>query len=120
MRQFIFLICLFSFTFSVSGQDMPPQECPAWSSSRLSQETRHLTDQLTRWDTAYHQSGSSPIEDSVYDQLRQKQRVWLQCASQPVPEVTVPAGDTAEFPHPVAHTGPHKMKDKQAVSNWMK
>lgn len=120
MRQFIFLICLFSFTFSVSGQDMPPQECPAWSSSRLSQETLHLTDQLTRWDTAYHHSGSSPIEDSVYDQLRQKQRVWLQCASQPVPEVTVPAGDTAEFPHPVAHTGLHKMKDKQAVSNWMK
>jgi len=119
MRQFIFLICLFPFAFSAYGKNMPSPDCPVWPSERLTQETHHLTAQLTQWDAAYHQSGSSPIEDSVYDHLRQKQRLWLQCASQPVPELTVPASDDAEFTHPVAHTGLHKMKDKHAVANWM-
>ncbi len=119
MRQFIFLICLFPFAFSAYGKNMPSPDCPVWPSERLTQETHHLTAQLTQWDAAYHQSGSSPIEDSVYDHLRQKQRLWLQCASQPVPELTVPASDDAEFTHPVAHTGLHKMQDKHAVANWM-
>ncbi|MBU9809873.1 NAD-dependent DNA ligase LigB [Rahnella sp. SL6] len=119
MRQFIYLICLLTFVFSASGQDTLSPECPGWPSERLTQETRHLTAQLTQWDAAYHQSDSSPIEDSVYDHLRQKQQFWLQCASQPVPELTMPASDDAEYVHPVAHTGLHKMKDKHAVANWM-
>lgn len=120
MRPFIFLISLFSIIFPSFSNELPFQACPVWSSARLDQETRSLTTQLAQWDTAYHQSGSSPIEDSVYDNLRQKQQLWLQCAGHQIPEPSIPAGEDAAFTHPFAHTGLHKMKDRQAVAGWMR
>ncbi|QLK63077.1 NAD-dependent DNA ligase LigB [Enterobacteriaceae bacterium Kacie_13] len=118
MRRFIISLMFLSF-YSVAG-DFSPKACPAWSSARLTQETRQLTTQLAKWDKDYHQSGSSPIEDAVYDNLRQKQLFWLQCAGQSVPLMAVPGGDDAVYAHPVAHTGLSKLRDKQDVSNWMR
>ena len=78
MRHLIISLMFLSF-YSVAS-DVSPETCPVWSSARLTQETRQLTTQLAQWDKDYHQSGSSPIEDAVYDNLRQKQQLWLQCA----------------------------------------
>ena len=118
MRHLI--ISLMFLSFYSFASDVSPETCPVWSSARLTQETRQLTTQLAQWDKDYHQSGSSPIEDAVYDNLRQKQQLWLQCAGQPVPVIAVPGGDDAVYAHPVAHTGLSKLRDKQDVANWMR
>ncbi|MFO6299928.1 NAD-dependent DNA ligase LigB [Rahnella selenatireducens] len=120
MRRFTLFISVFCFIFSAAASEILPQDCPAWSSVQLARETHKLTEQLAQWDKAYHQSGSSPIEDAVYDNLRQKQSQWLQCAGLPLPELVVPARDDAVMTHPVAHTGLNKLRDKQAVSDWMR
>lgn len=119
MRRFILFISVFCFIFPTVAGEIFPQDCPAWSAAQLNRETHKLSEQLAQWDKVYHESGSSPIEDSVYDNLRQKQSKWLQCAGLPLPELTVPAGDDAIITHPVAHTGLNKLRDKQAVSDWM-
>ncbi|MFU2315352.1 NAD-dependent DNA ligase LigB [Rahnella sp. PCH160] len=120
MRRFTLFISVFCFIFPAAASEVFPQDCPAWSSAQLAQETHQLSEQLTQWDKAYHVSGSSPIEDSVYDNLRQKQSRWLQCAGLPSPELVIPGGNNAIVIHPVAHTGLNKLRDKQAVSDWMR
>jgi len=120
MRRFILFISLFFQPFSSFAGQVLPQECPAWSSAHLTQETRRLTGQLAQWDKDYHQSGSSPVEDAVYDSLRKKQSLWLRCAGQQPSAAGIPRGDDAVYPHPVAHTGLHKLRDQEAVSNWMR
>lgn len=120
MRRIVFLISLFFLPFYVPANNELPQDCPAWSSAQLTEETRQLTEQLAQWDKDYHQSGSSPVEDAVYDNLRQKQRLWLQCAGQSSEDTGVPVGVNDLYPHPVAHTGLNKLRDKQAVSGWMR
>lgn len=118
MRHFI--ISLMFLSFYCAAGNVSPETCPVWSSARLTQEARQLTTQLAQWDKDYHQSGSSPIEDAVYDNLRQKQQLWLACAGQPVPVMAVPGGEEAVYAHPVAHTGLSKLRDKQGVANWMR
>lgn len=120
MRRFILFISVFCSVFPAVGSDKLPQACPAWSPAQLARETHQLSEQLAQWDKAYHTSGSSPIEDSVYDSLRLKQSQWLQCAGLSQPEPAVPGGDDAIITHPVAHTGLNKLRDKQAVSDWMR
>lgn len=119
MRQLIIISLLF-IHFSSLSAELSERACPAWPATHLEKETRQLTAQLAQWDTAYHQSGISPVEDSVYDNLRQKQSFWLQCAGQVLPAPVIPRAEDAISVHPVSHTGLNKMKDKQAVADWMK
>ncbi|GAB7201618.1 hypothetical protein OS21_33430 [Dickeya oryzae] len=35
--------------------------------------------QLTQWDKAYYEQGQSPVDDQVYDQLRQTLATWQVC-----------------------------------------
>ncbi|CAM3761999.1 NAD-dependent DNA ligase LigB [Rahnella bruchi] len=118
MRQLMIISLLF-IHFSSLCAELPDAACPDWPVTHLEKETLKLTVQLAQWDTAYHQSGISPIEDSVYDNLRQKQSFWLQCAGQALPAPVIPRADDAISVHPVSHTGLNKMRDKQAVADWM-
>lgn len=119
MRQLIIISLLF-IHFSSLSAELSERACPAWPATHLEKETLQLTAQLAQWDTAYHQSGISPVEDSVYDNLRQKQSFWLQCAGQVLPAPVIPRAEDAISVHPVSHTGLNKMKDKRAVADWMK
>lgn len=119
MRQLLIISLLF-IHFSSLCAALPDGACPDWPATHLEKETLKLTAQLAQWDTAYHQSGVSPVEDSVYDNLRQKQSFWLQCAGQVLPAPVIPRADDAISVHPVSHTGLNKMKDKQAVAEWMR
>lgn len=96
------------------------ESCPAWRPERLQLEITALKNQLERWDVAYYQQGDSLIEDQVYDSLRQKLQLWHRCAGLErveEPSSLLPAGKT---PHPVAHTGLHKLADPAAVDQWLR
>lgn len=120
MRRFSLIISLLLLSFYSVAHDALPQECPVWPSARLNLEINQLTAQLAQWDKDYYQSGSSPIEDEVYDNLRHKQRIWLQCAGEGGPAAVIPGTEDAIYTHPVAHTGLNKLRDNHALSNWMR
>ncbi|MDW5502738.1 NAD-dependent DNA ligase LigB [Serratia proteamaculans] len=95
------------------------ETCPVWRPERLQLEITALKNQLERWDVAYYQQGNSLVEDEVYDSLRKKLRLWLDCAG-PVPaEESVPLLPAGKVPHPVAHTGLRKLPDPAAVAQWL-
>lgn len=92
--------------------------CPAWTDVRAAQEITRLQQQLSQWNDAYWQSGRSEVSDDQYDQLSDQLNQWQHCFHRESDESVIPVvkGNVA---HPVAHTGVRKLKDKQAVSQWM-
>lgn len=103
------------FLFSAAGYSA----CPAWSAGQAGQEIAALEQQLQKWDDAYWQHGESQVSDETYDGLRARLRLWKSCfgdISEPSDALTAKSG---MVPHPVAHTGVHKLPDKQALSAWM-
>lgn len=118
MRQILKMLLILLIYSSCQAAD-----CPDWPQSRLREETQNLAAQLGQWDGIYHLQGQSPIDDASYDNLRLKERLWLECAKQPDYEPN-PPHDIASvhqtlLAHPVAHTGLKKMRDKAALANWM-
>jgi len=119
MRYLTLITLIFCAFVSLFNYSSAAVVCPDWSSQRLEQEIAQLSAQLQRWDIAYHQQGTSLIEDAVYDNLREKQRFWLRCAKKPVSELNPPKSNEPHL-HPVAHTGLKKMPSAQEVAKWMR
>ena len=92
--------------------------CPDWDSTRSSKEIDALRHQLEQWDDVYYTEGKSPIEDDVYDQLRDQLNQWLGCFQ---PQNAIPARlpDNGKQPHPVAHTGLKKLSDRRQLMQWI-
>jgi DNA ligase (NAD+) len=118
MRQVLKMLLILFIYSSCQAAD-----CPDWPQSRLREETKNLAAQLGQWDGIYHLQGQSPIDDASYDNLRLKERLWLECAKQPDYEPNPPRDMASAHQtltaHPVAHTGLKKMRDKAALASWM-
>ena len=93
--------------------------CPVWSPMRAQQEITRLQQQLRHWDNAYYQQGASPVSDDDYDSLLSRLQQWQRCfiPGAPLHETALPA--SRGTPHPVAHTGVRKLRDRLAVAYWM-
>jgi DNA ligase (NAD+) len=94
--------------------------CPIWPQARAEQEIKRLGQQITEWENAYWQQGSSTVSDEVYDQLAARLAYWQRCftGETPAHDALPPLrGDTR---HPVAHTGVRKLADQAAVAHWMR
>jgi DNA ligase (NAD+) len=93
--------------------------CPDWSASRAAAELASLQQQLKDWDLAYHRQGRSPVSDELYDQARERLQDWQQCFPQRALDPRPDLGPPGPQPHPIAHTGLHKLRDEQAVQQWL-
>ncbi|CAM3211090.1 NAD-dependent DNA ligase LigB [Xenorhabdus nematophila] len=91
-----------------------------WTQEKLQHETAHLKQQMAKWDHLYRQQGISEIDDEIYDQLLETLRLWQRCSEQ-IPEGTfaVPVSQEGKQPHPVQHTGLHKLKEVRGVRQWL-
>ncbi|MBW5893808.1 NAD-dependent DNA ligase LigB [Pectobacterium polaris] len=92
--------------------------CPDWDNTRAGKEIDALRHQLEQWDDVYYTEGKSPIEDDVYDQLRDQLNQWLGCF-QPQNSIPVRLPDNGKQPHPVAHTGLKKLSDRRQLVQWI-
>ncbi|MBA1202935.1 NAD-dependent DNA ligase LigB [Pseudomonas capeferrum] len=93
--------------------------CPAWPEDRAHGEIRQLRHTLANWDDHYHRLGVSLVEDTLYDQSRQRLEHLHACFGQA--DTSHPLA-TARGPiqHPVPHTGVDKLPDEHAVREWMR
>lgn len=95
-------------------------DCPDWSATQARAELAALARQLQDWDLAYHRDGVSPIDDSVYDQVRVREAHWRECFPQQAPAPADPLrGARARIKAPIAQTGLAKLHDAHAVAAWM-
>ncbi|MDR5905554.1 NAD-dependent DNA ligase LigB [Franzmannia qiaohouensis] len=88
-------------------------ECrPIDEASRAQLEAR-----LAEWDAAYYARGERLVDDSLYDQTRQRLARWQACSG----ESSVVTAHEPDGPleHPVAQTGLAKLDDRDAVARWM-
>ncbi|RYC38151.1 NAD-dependent DNA ligase LigB [Pectobacterium zantedeschiae] len=102
----------------ISGFAVAAEVCPDWDNTRSSKEIAALRQQLEQWDDVYYIEGKSPIEDDVYDQLREQLTQWQGCFQ---PQNAIPARlpDNGKQPHPVAHTGLKKLSDRGQLVQWI-
>jgi DNA ligase (NAD+) len=94
-------------------------DCPDWSPAHALNEIAALQKQIDLWDDHYHRGGRSLVADEIYDQSRAQLIEWRECFDlglAPEPMRTA-SGQTA---HPIAHTGLDKLRDEQAVENWLR
>ncbi|MBU4682741.1 NAD-dependent DNA ligase LigB [Cedecea davisae] len=101
----------------LAGQAVASASCPAWPEVRTRQEIEKLAQQVSAWDEAYYQQGKSLVSDAVYDSLLETLTVWRGCVKSGQP---VRLGAAGRLPHPVAHTGLKKLRDKQSVALWIR
>lgn len=95
------------------------EPCPAWSPARAEQEIARLGQQLTQWDNAYYERGQSPVDDQVYDQLRQTLATWQVCFQADADSFVVNLPSSGKQPHPVAHTGLKKLTEPAELKQWI-
>ena len=93
--------------------------CPVWSQAKAEKEIASLSAQIKRWDDAYWKQGVSDVNDDVYDQLNARLTQWHRCFSSEPSEEKLPAL-TGSVKHPVAHTGVHKVTNKEELRQWMR
>lgn len=95
-------------------------DCPAWAPDRARRELGALDRQLQAWDLAYHRDGTSPIDDTLYDQARARYAQWRACFPRQAPAASDPLrGTRATARPPVAQTGLAKLADAGALAAWM-
>lgn len=92
--------------------------CPEWDNTRSSKEIAALRHQLEQWDDEYYTEGKSPIEDDVYDQLREQLNQWIVCF-QPHNMASSGLPNNGKQLHPVAHTGLKKLSDRGQLMQWI-
>ncbi|MBD9482958.1 NAD-dependent DNA ligase LigB [Pseudomonas sp. PDM14] len=114
MQRWIALpLCLFACAIAA-------QPCPDWSATRADDELQHLGRQIAEWDRAYHQQGRALVSDEVYDQSRQQLEHWQRCfPHSPNHGSDALQGAGGDSAHPVAQTGLAKLKDEQALQQWL-
>ncbi|NDO82342.1 DNA ligase B [Citrobacter sp. NCU1] len=93
--------------------------CPAWTAARAEEEITRLTRQIAQWNDIYWKQGISAVDDTVYDQLSTQLTQWRRCFGEEVPTDPAAPPKNGSMLHPVAHTGVHKLADKQAMQQWM-
>ncbi len=93
--------------------------CPEWSEKRASDEINILVKQLNQLDVAYHQQGISLLDDDIYDQLQDKLHGWRECLGLPDKANNTLIPSDGKLLHPVAHTGLKKLKDENALADWL-
>lgn len=86
---------------------------PPPSNATLSQ----LAERVAAWDEAYYRHGERLVDDSLYDQARQRLDDWQRCAEAESP--AVPHETSGTLPHPIAQTGLAKLADREALARWM-
>lgn len=95
------------------------QACPTWTNERAHAELQQLAEHLAAWDSAYHRDGRSPIDDTLYDQARQRFTHWQSCfPEQAAPEPRPLTGLAGPLAHPVAQTGLGKLADDD-IGAWL-
>ena len=111
------LFCTSVLVFASLGADAAV--CPDWLPERASNEITALQKQIDLWDDNYHRQGRSLVADELYDQSRARLNEWRQCfnVSATANPLRTARGTLA---HPVAHTGLDKLRDAQAVENWLR
>ncbi len=108
------IACLLLFSSSLWAA------CPDWPASRAERELNALSQQLAKWDDAYHRQGQSPVADELYDQASSTLQHWRSCFPAVHSAADNPLISSAgPQPHPVAHTGLRKLPDKHAVARWI-
>ncbi|TPG72591.1 NAD-dependent DNA ligase LigB [Pseudomonas arsenicoxydans] len=108
----VFLLALFSLNSNAT-------DCPDWPSARALDEINSLQKQIDLWDDHYHRGGRSLVADEIYDQSRAQLIEWRKCFDLGLaPEPLRTAG--GKIAHPIAHTGLDKLRDGQAVENWLR
>ncbi|QDY43494.1 NAD-dependent DNA ligase LigB [Candidatus Pantoea soli] len=110
---------LFWFLCGLSTTSLAQEVCPAWSPARAGQEIAQLHGQLRHWDDAYYRQGKSQVSDADYDSLQQRLLQWQRCFTPARPGYAARLTTDGSTPHPVAHTGVQKLRDKLAVAYWM-
>lgn len=90
------------------------EECPA--PEAIESRIDRLSEQVERWDEAYHRRGERQVTDGVYDRAQQRLSHWRRCLGQPAPIVTLSGGEQR---HVVAQTGLDKLADQAAVERWL-
>lgn len=108
----VFIALLMGLPFTVHA------ECPVWSEERATQEINRLQQQIDEWNAAYWQTGSSGVSDDEFDQLSEQLKQWRSCFGNLIEEPSIPPLKGGIL-HPVAHTGVRKLKDRQALAQWM-
>ncbi|MET1079938.1 MAG: NAD-dependent DNA ligase LigB [Pseudomonas sp.] len=94
--------------------------CPDWTPERAGTELQALEGQLAEWDDRYHRLGQSPVPDELYDQLRLRQANWRSCFPNLLPAPANPlASSGGTLPHPISHTGLHKLDSEAQVQAWL-
>jgi DNA ligase (NAD+) len=94
--------------------------CPDWSPARARQELGALRQRLDGWNHAYRVSGTSPVDDAVYDQALQRYAGWRECFPAQAPPMPAPLADAGgNIRAPVAQTGLAKLPDAAALAAWM-
>ena len=102
-RALTALVCL--------GMNLALADCPEQAS------IEQLTSQIQQWDHAYHEQGSSLVDDDIYDQARLQLQRWQHCTDQPEPVTYQPR--PGKQAHPVTQTGLDKIHSRQQAKQWM-
>lgn len=76
-----------------------------------------LEARLAEWDAAYHERGERLVDDSLYDQARQRLARWQACSGES--SATTAHESDGPLDHPVVQTGLAKLGDRDAVARWM-
>nr|WP_314876858.1 NAD-dependent DNA ligase LigB [uncultured Pseudomonas sp.] len=109
------LLCLLPFLAISTVQ----AACPAWPGERAQQEIAQLRQTLANWDDHYHRLAVALVDDELYDQSRQRLLDLQQCFAISANDdpLTSARGPLA---HPTVHTGVAKLRDEQAVAQWLR
>ncbi|WP_340613931.1 NAD-dependent DNA ligase LigB [Xenorhabdus thailandensis] len=108
-------------------------QCPDWPQEKFQSEIKRLSQQVAKWDHLYRQQGITEVDDEIYDQLLDTLRIWQGCLNHGSDRALLsvsPVADTSVIPvlsseqsgkqrHPVQHTGLHKLKGIQKISQWL-
>lgn len=105
---------LLLFPFAAQATD-----CPDWPIDHARTELAALSQQVSRWDHAYHNQGHSLVADELYDQARERLLAWHTCFPAALDALPEPlAGSAGSIAHPIVQTGLRKLNDA-AVVEWI-
>jgi DNA ligase (NAD+) len=110
----LFLPGLLAFCFNAHAS-----QCPDWPAERASNEISALQKQIDIWDDSYHRKGQSLVADELYDQSLARLNEWRQCFNVIATEEPLRTA-RGTLAHPIAHSGLDKLRDAQAVENWLR
>lgn len=120
MKASTALLIAVLYPASLAAQDAANTHCPAWSKPRAQTKISQLSQQLARWDDAYHRQGISLIADELYDQAQTTLEFWRSCFPLlSTPRLNPLASSSGEFDHPIAQTGLNKLANSEAVGEWL-